>query len=233
MKALLIFFVATIFSFSAFAEGDKTATNKEQKTENVKYGITLPSQAQENNVETKGLPNNTDIKEWFLGASFGHARMKNDEGAFIMGLQGGWIFNQRFVIGAAGYGFMNGGGGHDHNNDGIMGGYGGLLLAPVFWGARTVHLSLPILLGGGGISNDSYDNYNDPINSGYFIFVPGVELEVNITNHFRIAGSFVYRITSNQNWKGMEPGYSSPGSNFVNGPSVNLIFKFGKFHSRK
>ena len=242
MKTIISLSIAFLFSVAvtAWADGkNENRTKTGNKSEETVIPIKqLPIVAR--TIQSDGTQQNNkvtsagDIKEWYIGPSFGHARMKDDKGTLIMGVQGGRIFNQRLVIGAAGFGFMNGEGSNNHNDfSGIRGGYGGLLVSPVFWGKRTFHLAVPLIIGGGGISNSLGDFAGDAVNSGYFIFVPGVELGVSIAKHFRLAATFNYRITSGLKWDDMGPGFETPASNYVNGPSINLILKFGNFITKK
>lgn len=130
----------------------------------------------------------------------------NDRDAVVMGARGAWVINHGFAIGLGGAGFMN-----DfyrspfYKSDvNLAGGYGGLLLEPIILPKFPVHIALPVLLGGGGIafakdmgSSSNHDWDSHIINSQSFLFAqPGVELELNLTRHVRIAFGGYYMFTS-------------------------------------
>ena len=152
--------------------------------------------------------------------------------AIIMGARGGWIVNHSFAIGLGGYGFVN-----DINYDNIFdndldynlaGGYGGLFIEPILGPRLPVHISLPVLFGLGGIAYVEHHNnweywWSDNDHSDvYWVIEPAVELEFNITRHFRMAATASYRFTSN-----IDMLYTDP--EILEGFTAGLVFKFGKF----
>ncbi len=152
--------------------------------------------------------------------------------AIIMGARGAWIINHSFAIGLGGYGFVN-----DINYDNVFnnnldynlaGGYGGLFIEPILGSKRAVHLSFPVLFGLGGIAYVEHHNNWDywwstnDRSDVYWVFEPGVELEFNITRHFRMAATASYRFTSAINML-----YTDP--EILEGLTAGLVFKFGKF----
>lgn len=163
--------------------------------------------------------------------SFSHTQIDNKD-AFLMGARGSWILGHSFAIGLGGCGFVNDMNYHnlldnklDYN---LAGGYGGLYLEPIIAPRLPVHISIPVLLGVGGISKVSdrqdWDNwiYDDSNNDVYLVFEPSVELELNMTRHLRIAGSIGYRFTSDIEMDNINP-------DILEGTNIGLIFKFGKF----
>jgi len=76
----------------------------------------------------------------------------------------------------------------------LTGGYGGLLIEVIIFPKSPFHVSFPLLISGGGITsfkNTGYCDYYDYPTSAYFVFVPGIELELNMVSFFRInSGSF-------------------------------------------
>ncbi len=81
-------------------------------------------------------------------------------------------------------------------------GYGGVLFVPVIAHRSAVHLSVPVLVGMGGVAY-SYPKSNTGSNSNqrnrtdgqaFFVLEPGLELEVNVLRALRVGagGSYLY-----------------------------------------
>jgi len=112
----------------------------------------------------------------------------------------------------------------------LTGGYGGLVLEPIVFPNFPVHLSLPVLIGAGGIAyttSNYYPEYDDSDyfvedSYAYFIIEPGVELELNMLKFFRLAFGGYYRYTS-------DIDLIDYPENVLHGFSGGITFKFGKF----
>ena len=118
-------------------------------------------------------------------------------------------------------------------NDGyyLVGGYGGLLVEPIIAPNFPIHVSFPILIGGGGLALNEYTwhdydweyDYYEPFDwDSFFVFEPGVEIELNVVKFFRVGFGASYRITSN-----MHMAYVP--KDMMNGFSAAVTLKFGKF----
>lgn len=166
--------------------------------------------------------------------TFGYSKIDGHD-AFISGARGAFIFNHSFAIGLGGYSFINNLD-HDAYTDknqieySLAGGYGGIIFEPIFRGTRPIHLSFPILIGGGGVAIvenygiNHWENHpsNDLDNDLYFVIEPALELEFNFTKWFRTAAFFSYRFTSKIDL------YETKES-VLRGFNFGLTFKFGKF----
>lgn len=163
--------------------------------------------------------------------SIGYSEIDGKD-AFIGGARGGWIIDHSFAIGLGGYGFINDINYNDpFDNDldyNLAGGYGGIFLEPIIGSRMPVHLSFPVLFGVGGVAyieNHNHWDYwwSDDENSDvYFVFEPAVELEFNLTRHFRVAASASYRYTTDIEMLNTDP-------DILKGFNAGLVFKFGKF----
>ena len=171
-------------------------------------------QEQENDKEMKTIFGNKQNSNGGYGdIIFGYTQLDGKD-AFIGGIKGGWLINHSVTLGLAGFGFINdisssGPDGEYRTN--LAGGYGGLLVEPVIAPNFPVHVTFPIIIGAGGISyyedywnsdNSSYppgyyDGYLD--SDAFFLFEPGMEIELNIVHFFRIAVGGSYRYTSDIN----------------------------------
>ena len=163
--------------------------------------------------------------------SLNYSQIDNKD-AFIMGARGSWVIDHSLAIGLGGYGFINGVDtnylfDNDHEYD-LGGGYGGLIIEPIVLPRLPVHISVPVLLGVGGVAFiDSYDDWNDwyyddEQGDAFLVLEPAVELEFNMSKHIRMAASMSYRFTSDVELENIDP-------DVLEGPTVGLVFKFGKF----
>jgi hypothetical protein len=151
--------------------------------------------------------------------------------AISVGARGAVVVGHWVAIGIGGSAFIN-----NYEDDSladvksnIAGGYGGLLIEPIIMPNYPVHITFPILGGVGGVTKtyytDSGDIYTQSQTDEYDIFLfvePGVEIELNFTHYFRLAIGGYYRFTSEINLEGIE-------AKALDGPSVGLTLKFGKF----
>jgi len=168
--------------------------------------------------------------------------------ALIAGARGAFIFDHALAIGLGGYGFVNNLNYHSqyrHDDNTYRftttGGYGGLLIEPILFGKKPVHLSFPILFGIGGVAlvdahswdwdwdwdhNHDYYEYDNDV---FFVAEPGVELEFNLARFFRLAAFASYRFTSKlELYDGSSPG-NMADPDLLETFNVGLTFKFGKF----
>jgi hypothetical protein len=173
--------------------------------------------------------------------SIGYTQV-NGLNSLQMGAQAEWLVGHGFGLGIAGVGFTSDFTPVNADYYALSGGYGGLIMEPIIFGWLPVHISLPVLIGGGGLASYStnadpwdYDNI-DPTFGEYAVFFVGevgVELEFNLVKFFRLSLFGNYRWTSNLQ---MKPMYGldevSPyvvGPHALNGWSTGVRFKFGSF----
>lgn len=163
--------------------------------------------------------------------SFGYASI-NDKNTFIGGVRGGWILDHGLALGFGGYGFVNNLDLSSTSTENFLaGGYGGFLIEPIIFAKSPVHVSFPILIGGGGLTSiDNPHNWENYEFSGaaYFAFVPGVELELNIVTFFRLAIGVNYRFTSDIVLTDIDGNQLVP-KDVLRGFTATLTFKFGSF----
>ena len=165
----------------------------------------------------------------------------NDNNAFFGQFRLAARLGHSFSIGIAGAGFSDWMYGLNHDRPGISpdgynieGGYGGLLLEPVFAPKFPVHLSFPILIGAGGVAftedregydweDWEYDNERIALESdAYFVVEPGVELEFNLSRFIRMGTGVSYRFTNAIDVDGKK-------EYLLNGLSCSVNIKLGVF----
>jgi len=113
----------------------------------------------------------------------------------------------------------------------MSGGYGGFFVEPILFPNFPVHVSFPIMIGGGGlVLNDhtwhDYDwenDYYEPYDwDSYFVFEPGMEIELNVVKYFRVAFGGSYRLTNGLH-------ISELPKDMMNGFNGAVTLKFGWF----
>ncbi len=142
----------------------------------------------------------------------------------FMGGYAGLIINRNFVIGVGGFGLVNDfedGAPRDRLLDF---GYGGLLLGYISRSHKLVHLSVHSLIGGGGVCYRIWydDWFDDSYEDAVFVLEPGLDLELNVTRHFRIGLGGSYRLVY-----GVD--FADLSSHDISGPSASLTFTLGRF----
>jgi hypothetical protein len=191
--------------------------------------------------ELKTIFGNSDkkISHGGYGAiSVGYTQIDKED-VLTLGGRAAWVIDHHLAMGLAGKAFLNSVYIDDYwptsegfnNGYYLMGGYGGFFVEPIIAPFFPVHVSFPIMIGGGGlVLNDNtlhgYDweyDYYEPFDwDSYFVFEPGVEIELNVEKFFRIAFGASYRLTSN-----LHMDYVP--KDMMNGFNADVTFKFGKF----
>lgn len=122
-----------------------------------------------------------------------------DETLVLGGIRGAWVVNRTLAIGIDAYGIIPTTKYQDVDpNDlskklRLLGGYGGLMLEPIFFSNEVVHITFPVSAGAGWLGyedpdqDDFWDERNDLVDEDVFWYIePGANLEVNIAHNFRL-----------------------------------------------
>jgi hypothetical protein len=207
----IIFVLAAIFVFNyAFSQDDE----KEVKLEDDGIKTLL----------------GTDHKVGgYAALNFHYTEIDGRQGMSV-GAKGAVLIGHSFAIGLGGSGFFN-----DvtidketglYNN--LEGGYGGIFFEPIILPKLPVHISIPILIGVGGVAyvNDYYYSYDDwgyvEDADAFVIVEPGIELEANLLKFMRISLGATYRYTS-------DILINNKSKDILNGLSAGMSLKFGSF----
>jgi len=165
---------------------------------------------------------------FFKGSSF------NGTSIAMMGIRGAWVVNRSFGLGIDLNGLLPISKYDDVDPVEIrkailVGGYGGLLLEPVIWSKKLVHVTFPISFGAGWLGyvedweNDQYYYSGDLLDNDVFWYIePGICAEVNVTNYFRIDVGISKRFTQDLSL------YNTPSDAFDK-LNYSLTLKFGGF----
>lgn len=156
----------------------------------------------------------------------------NNADGILIGGQGGWIIDHKFVLGGGGYGLVNNVTADWYDVYTFAGepsqyvldfGYGGLLLAFISNSDDLVHYELFSIIGSGGVNYRLKDDYTDS-NNGDALFVaePGVNVMLNVTKFFRIGVGGTYRFVQGVDLAGLT-------NDDLGGFSGQIILKFGAF----
>jgi hypothetical protein len=182
---------------------------------------------------------NKDAKlGWFVGLDNGYTQFDSRE-VYLCGLNAGLVINHNFSMGFSGSGWTNRNTMYysnvtDSTGAYLEGGFGRFLFEYTLFPQSAVHLTFPILIGGGGASyiNDEdywewdegeWDTWHKNLDTDIFFSVePGIRAEVNILKFMRLNAGFSYRYVS-----GLE--LINTPSDMMNNFSFTAGLKFGKF----
>lgn len=167
----------------------------------------------------------------------GHSLPERNDAVWT-GLRGGVIFNHNFAISVGGMGLASNNrfsAPADSGKYNLEGGYGGIYFEPILASRFPIHLSFPCMIGVGGMAytkqvrvNDPdvyFDRYENTVtvdDDAFFVFEPGVSLELNITKHSRIGFNAKYRFTQDFN-------LVNTSSSLLDGWNGGVTLKFGRF----
>jgi len=209
-KVLIIFLIMPVFFTAVSQEADTSYQNDERQMQTI-------------------LGDNVDHGGY--GALMFNYSQINGKDAFLFGIRGGWMIDHVFTVGLGGYGFFNNAS-VDNMVDGnydLAGGYGGLLLEATILPSKPVHLSIPVLIGAGGVAAldhwsypYDYDEYYVTSSDAFFVIEPGVELELSLVKFMRLGFAVTYRYCRDVDMVGI----SQDG---LNGFNFGMTMKFGKF----
>lgn len=158
--------------------------------------------------------------------------VNGDLGVWVGG-RGGWIINfdrnHAISLGGGGYGLATEHRvpdpefGEPDTDYYALTGYGGFEMEYTNCSYELAHLTLSALIGGGGLMARERD-FSDVDNhyDHYFVFEPGANLEINVTDFFRLMAGISYRLTSGIG----SAGFTDDDFSGLNG---TITFKFGKF----
>ena len=202
MKKILLFCFLCLFSYPLFAQSEETLLSGK-------------------------------IKSGGFGGPVVKITSVNGLSSVFTGARGGWIIKfpsgNSFVLGGGGYGLVT-----DvrlNNTFNVNGqslylnvGYGGLDLEYIHASPKLIHFSVETLIGAGNVNYTlhNHDHNQDFPDQSFFVFEPGLNVMVNVTNFFRFGAGLSYRIVHGAHLDGTSDQQLSN----LNGV---LTFKFGKF----
>tara|TARA_R110000772_G_scaffold123662_2_gene230053 strand:- start:1473 stop:2066 length:594 start_codon:yes stop_codon:yes gene_type:complete len=163
----------------------------------------------------------------YLALSYGMTKV-NDITSGIIGIRMMGITNHTWAMGLSVNGIFTGKEPYLDNNRQAkyFGGYGGFLLQPTILSHWVLHLSPSAAIGGGWlglyeIQDDNYRTYTDQ-ESIFGYFQPGLEIEMNVTETFRMAFGVHYMMKYNINdWSDIDPK--------IDELSFIIYLKWGRF----
>lgn len=151
-------------------------------------------------------------KGFYISTEMG-VQAKENQPFVKLGTSAAYIIDDKFAIGVAGYGYSN-----DLELNPVFGryvfaegGYGGLLLEPIFFSNERVHFTIPTLVGGGSsvvyeLDEVRYQNPGERFaeadfyhRHNFLLVEPGVNLELNLTRFMRMGFKASYLISTDVN----------------------------------
>ena len=184
---------------------------------------------------------------YFIELNGGYSHLGHGS-AFLPGMSMGIILDHHWTIGmtsslmASSHGSYHHHGDNDsiadehHNGISTVGGYGGLLLEYTLFSQSRVHVSFPLIIGGGYItdvqqiksdstsssSHHHWSHYNFSHGEGFFVLEPGVKLELNVIKNLRVGLGVSYRYSPEKDHRITSP-------EVLDQFTVRLGLRFGKF----
>ncbi len=131
----------------------------------------------------------------------------DDRFAAFVGLHGGWIFNNKFMVGFGGHGLTN-------QPDRLTMGYGGLVVEYFAFPEKLWHFSVRGLIGGG-----EADRQRCRCNRTFFVAEPEFNLMLNVTTRFHLGFGAGYRYIRN----------GGSRNDDLSGLTANLTFRIDVF----
>lgn len=170
---------------------------------------TVVAQEKDSEIQTLfGEPDHKIDHGGYGAFSVGYTQIGGQD-VLTLGGRAGWLIDHHVTLGLAGNALVNSiyldGYWPDENGYYLVGGYGGFFVEPIIAPYFPIHVSFPIMIGGGGLAlNDhtwhdySWDNHDyEPYDwDYYFVFEPGVEIELNVVKFLRLAFGASYRYAS-------------------------------------
>ncbi|MEI6899737.1 MAG: hypothetical protein WCL00_07665 [Bacteroidota bacterium] len=232
MKKILFLFAFVILTFSLFSQTEDKSAGKSSDDQQI------------NTLFGKGHCKIKIPVGYFIELNAAYTRFGSDD-VFLPGMSAGIILNHHWTIGMTGQMVVNSGylsyPGYYYNVTDQMwesaylhGGYGGGLLEYTLMPNSIVHVSFPLMIGGGymGYYDSNSNNWNtnngkpmhhSAITENYFFVVePGVRAEFNIIKHLRLGVGVSYRYVPNFNLEKQPTSY-------LNQFTGKLSLRFGKF----
>lgn len=175
---------------------------------------------------------------WFVGIDPAYSQFKG-KNVWLAGINGGLIINHHFAIGLAGRAWVN-------RNElfypdvtdtvgaYLEGGYGGFLFEYTLFPKSVIHVTFPVIIGGGGasyVTNLEYDTWEDGHwtknhksldSDAFFVIEPGVRAEVNLLKFMRLNAGVSYRYVGDLK-------LINTSSDLMRNWAVTIGLKFGKF----
>jgi hypothetical protein len=200
-------------------------------------GIFSTVLAQQEDEEIKtifGKPDHKISHGGYGAFTVGYTQIGGEDVATLGG-RAGWVIDHHVTMGLAGTGLVSSiyldGYWPDEDGFYLVGGYGGFFVEPIIAPHFPIHVSFPIMIGGGGLAlNDytwhdydwEYDEYEPYDWDYYFVFEPGVEIELNVVKFLRVAFGASYRYASD-----MHMNYVP--KDLMRGFSATFTMKMGVF----
>ena len=223
MKTIKSFTLSLLFvsSFSAQTINDSTDLNIDDK-----------------NNEMETLFDKKFSVRGFISLNSGLSEIKGDN-ALMTGGGISMVLNHSLNIGFEGMGMVADIHSPNINSENtfnhIQFGYGGIKIEPVFNSYKKVHFTIPMLIAAGAVLETNFSvldeieyheehdyNYELERSDVVFVFQPGINAEVNLFKHFRLAGGVKYRFVNDVEITNLK-------NKDFEGISGNISLRFGWF----
>ncbi len=183
----------------------------------------------------KEKPDYDENKFRIYGASTTGIAAVGDELSILIGGKGAWKVNRNLGIGLAGYAYET-----SKGLDNLLsltdfrhsGGYGGFLVEYTLAPENAVHVSFPLMVGGGAAVYSRKPVLGEKVvedSKAMFVVEPGVELEFNVIRFVRMSFGMNYRYTTNTRLAYKSNQQEILSKSGLNGLTGAFSVKFGIF----
>jgi len=155
----------------------------------------------------------------------------NGEASYLRGTRGAWSLNfedgHTLNIGLGRYRTQTGFSAVNWQQNGtdtpeLRTHYSGFELEYLNRSHKLIHYGVLAMIGGGTVRFRDSEVELDKTSDSYFVFQPGANVHLNVTNWFRISGGLIYRYAGGVNLEGT-------GNSDLSGFSTIIGLRFGKF----
>ncbi len=231
MKKWIIFLISWLFYLTALGQATQPS------------GAAVGTK-EVNTVFGNGRESNPVLVGYFIELNGGYSHFGH-ENVFLPGISMGLIFNHHWTVGLTGDFIGNPKGLHFHHlyhdsasatwrGANLYGGYGGLLLEYTLFPKSRIHLSFPLVLGGGYLYFSQQQHHNGTTHTyhdwrqnfisrdHFFLMEPGIKAECNAVKFLRIGIMISYRYSPD-----LDLNFAPAG--LINQFTARLNLRFGKF----
>lgn len=175
---------------------------------------------------------------WVIGVEHGYTQFESRD-VRMGGLKFGMVIDQYFTIGLSGRGWYNRDEMYyanltDTAGAYLEGGYGGLLLECTLFPNSPVHITFPVIIGGGAATyisekdylewdEDEWDTEHTTLDKDdFFVIEPGAYIEMNLLSFMKLDAGVSYRYVRDLHM------INTP-NDMMNNFTFMMGLKFGKF----
>jgi hypothetical protein len=173
------------------------------------YSLSMAQSSDKEEMKTIfGNPDHKISNGGYAAFTVGYTQIGGQD-VVTLGGRAGWLIDHHVTLGIKGTALTNSIYLSDYWPDDqgyyLVGGYGGFFIEPIIAPNFPIHVSFPIMIGGGGVALNydtwhdqdwEYDSYEPYDWDSFFALEPGIEIELNLVRCMRLAFGASYLYTT-------------------------------------